>query len=144
MATINPTRRTTRGLGQSDTATLEVLFPGRANGPFSLANYDVPAEERNLVNGVVVGNPDVPNFDLDYGQSPTITDWHPNPASPSVPGSVDPADKPSLPPGVSFPASGFGSQEQPSRTATAISGQDPISPPPPGESLGSVLGHPGQ
>lgn len=144
MATTMPTRRTQRGLGSSDTNTLAQIFPARDNHPvFGLANYNVEDAMRMLVNGVITQNPDVPNFSLDYSGAPTITEWHANPTSPG-PGSSNPLDKPPLPAGVVYPSSGQGSQEQPSRTSAAISGQDPVNKPGLGESLGSTPGHPGQ
>lgn len=100
------------GKGSSDVATLNAAFPGTpsiaSSGQYN--DQSVAALMETLHDGVQTGNPDHPNFDLDYGLAPVLADvdvgdagrpgspYTPNIVSPGV-GSLNPRDMGAPPPG---------------------------------------------
>lgn len=122
-------KKTTKGLGDSDTSTLEQMFPANP-----LPTYDPKTLMQSILDGVTVGNPDYGPVNMDY-QHPNLPNGddpvglvdqpfahQPNITSPG-PGSINPADKPAPPDTQPFPSSGAGSSTAPSETAAVIAKQ---------------------
>lgn len=117
MATNKIQKKTERGLGTSDTKTIDEMFPAAPD------DFDPEVFMKLLLDGVKSYNPDLGSFDMDYGKAPKITDFVPNPTSPG-PGDVNPNNKPPAPSNWPPPASGFGSQTSPSETSEKIAEQE--------------------
>ena len=126
MATTNLARGpSTRGLGASDTSTLNSMFP--RDPRHSLANYDVEATTKLLIDGVIQGNDYLAQgFNLDYDESPEITEFHIKHGTTGQAGNVNPNDLIPLP-NYNPPSSGFGSTDSPHSSAAVISKQEPSS-----------------
>ena len=118
MALNTVVEKTERSLGDSDTKTLEEMFPASPT-----QGYDPTVLMKGLLEGVQSGNPDLGSFSMDYADAPEIEDFVPNPTAPG-PGDVNPKNKPPAPKNWPPPASGFGSQTQPKDTSPKISSQD--------------------
>lgn len=108
--------KTERALGDSDTKTLEEMFPAFPT------DFDPKAFQDALLDGIQAGNPDLGSFSMDYADAPAIEDFAPNPTAPG-PGDVNPNNKPPAPQDWPPPASGFGSQTQPKDTSPKIAEQ---------------------
>lgn len=118
MALNVPEQKTERALGDSDTKTLDEMFPA-----FPDQDYDPKVLMKSLLEGIQPGNPDLGSFSMDYADAPEIEDYAPNPSAPG-PGDVNPQNKPPAPQNWPPPASGFGSQTQPKDTSPQIADQD--------------------
>lgn len=127
MATNLVLKKTQRGFGTSDTATLEQMFPANP-----LPDYDPKALLQECLDGTTIGNSDFGPVNMDFIDSPPLEDpeglvddpfaYQPNISSPP-PGSINPADKPPPPDSQPFPPSGMGSSTAPAETAASISKQ---------------------
>ena len=123
MTTIHDVKKTEKDLGSSGTGVLEEMFPARNSGRFSLADYDPEKAMYMLVDGIVNGNSDSPNFSLDYDEAPTIETFVASPGSPG-PGDDNPRSKPPKPEGFPGEPSGAGSTLSPSETTATTSQTD--------------------
>lgn len=120
--------KTTRGLGDSDTSTLEQMFPANP-----LPTYEPEVLMQSILDGNTSGNPDfgVP-VNMDFDQAPVLDDpqglvdqpfaFQPNIGS-TVPGSINPSDKTDPPDTQPLSPSGMGSTDAPADSAAAISKQ---------------------
>ena len=118
MALNTVVEKTERSLGDSDTKTMEEMFPA-----FPSQDYDPKALMKSLLEGIQPGNPDLGSFSMDYADAPEIDDFVPNPTAPG-PGDVNPKNKPPAPSDWPPPAAGFGSQTQPKDTSPKVADQD--------------------
>ncbi len=118
MSTNQIEKKTEGGLGASNTKLLSQMFVATAN-----VYYDAKAAYKELLKGIKNYNPSLGAFDMDYGKSPKITDFVPNPTSPG-PGDVNPNNKPPAPQGFPGEPSGWASLASPSETAPAIASQE--------------------
>lgn len=119
--------KTQRGFGDSDTSTLEQMFPANP-----LPTYEPTPLMQSILDGVSIGNQDYGPVNMDFDAAPELTDpqgqvdspfaHQPNLSSPG-PGSINPADKPPPPDTQPLPPSGMGSTTAPSETAPSISKQ---------------------
>lgn len=127
MATAQVIKKTQRGLGRSDSSTLEQMFPANP-----LPTYDTLAAQQDVVDGDTAGNEDYGTVSMDYVGAPELTNpenqvdqpfaFQPNLSAPG-PGSINPADKPAPPDTQPLAASGMGSTNQPSNSAASIASQ---------------------
>jgi hypothetical protein len=144
MAKVEVVRKTSRGKGSSDTATLNAMFPGSPSLPTANQGQYTNAKVAELVKSVVddiqSGNPDFPNFDPNFGAAPDLTTvekaadgtlvWNhysPPPASPGTPyahGEAAARQVTSVP-DTNPVSSGVGSTKSPNDSSRQISTQFP-------------------
>jgi hypothetical protein len=148
MAKVEVTKKTVRGLGTSDAATLQAMFPTSPALPGANNGQYTDKDVADLVQQVMTkkqseiadSNPDFPSFDPNYGEAPDLTTvekaadgslvWNhfsPPPGSPGTPNALGPAAALAV---TSVPesapvSSGAGSTRSPSETAKQIAQQFP-------------------
>jgi hypothetical protein len=115
MATNKRVKKTQRGLGTSDTATIIAMFPA---DPVPLFTPDA----KILVDGSVLENDLTGQVNLDYANAPAIEekDMYPNVVSPG-PGSTNPKDQ--AEPKPTYSPSGAGSTDSPKASSEKIAKQ---------------------
>jgi hypothetical protein len=142
MAKVEIVKKTVRGKGSSDVATLQAMFPETPSLTSAKQQYtDAKVTELTsaVMNDVQNGNEEFPNFDPNYGKSPDLTTvekaedgtliWNHYSPPPSSPGpglawGVDAAKAQQVPSTVPT-SSGMGSTKSPNVTAKSISQQFP-------------------
>ena len=116
MATTQIEKKTEYGFGTAGHGGLGQQFAT------VLSDY-TPAEARELLQATQdelnTSNPDVPAFDPNYSDAPTVEQFHPDRGWPAG-GTTNPLD---ITPGPAAKSSGAGSQDQPNDSAAAISKQ---------------------
>ena len=76
MATNTVIEKTERAFGESDTKTMEAMFPASPT-----QDYDPKELMRSLLTGIQPGNPDLGSFSMDFSEAPEIDDFVPNPSN---------------------------------------------------------------
>lgn len=116
MATNKIIKKTERGLGTSDTKTLEEIF-------CTIEDFDPNAMMQALLDGVQSENPEFGAVSMDYADSPNIENFVPNPSTTKTAGDTNPNNQQPAPSAWPPPASGAGSQEQPKDTSAQTAAQ---------------------
>lgn len=133
--TISTVGTSTRGKGDSDTATLQTMFPGSPGLSTTSPDYKEAALAL-LLDGEVVENQQVGNYNRDYSENgaPNYNDVPTGagglPASPYVPNPVSPGEGSVNPSDMAAPPSGFGTTptngaHAGSSTAVTAEGRNP-------------------
>ena len=116
MATTQVEKKTAYGVGTAGHGDLTQQFA-------TVMSEYTPEAARKLQQSVLdevnVGNPDVPAFDPNYTDAPTLVKFHPDRGWPAG-GTSNPKD---ITPGPAAKASGAGSQESPASNAAKVSKQ---------------------
>lgn len=148
MSKVEVQKKTQRGRGTSDLATLQAMFPATPSLPGAYLGQYTDAKVAEIVRQTMEvkqsdtpnGNPEFSDFDPNYGNAPDLTTvekasdgtliwghYSPPPSSPGVPLSAGEASAKAvvtLPPGTPV-SSGMGSTKSPSETSKQIAQQFP-------------------
>lgn len=148
MAKVEVVKKTVRGRGSSDLATLQAMFPSTPYLPGGYLGQYVDAKIADVVKGVMElkqseiqnGNPEFADFDPNYGQAPNLTEvvkakdgtlvWNhysPPPASPGTPNAwgESAAKAVETVPAAAPTSSGMGSTKSPHETSKQVAQQFP-------------------